>query len=359
MNESRIRRELLKRFSEILPIPGLRLKNRVAEPRGGNPAVDLRLDLVYRGKPVVLLCDIKAQIRSISIQDALDRLKPSRKGLNRAFPCLVAPYISDDFRKRLKEGEVFFMDLSGNVYLNLPGLYVEREGRANQFKGGRRSPGPFADKSSLVARYLFEHPRKYAGVREVAKLCGVSPGAVSLVFGELERLGYIVRDDKARAKLVRYRELLEDWVSFYRMKRQQELSFYWHRRDLEEMFSFLRSHKAPRGMRLVLSVHAGARLVAPFSNFQGMHAYVEGARGPEAAVHYWQKALGLSPVERGANVFLRIPSYRHSALFGARKIRGLEVVSDVQLYLDLRAFPARGEEQAEHVLQKAILPRFE
>ena len=37
-----------------------------------------------------------------------------------------------------------------------------------------------------------------------------------------------------------------------------------------------------------------------------------------------------------------------------RKIRDVNVVSDIQLYVDLFTYPARGQEQAEKLLEKSF-----
>jgi len=48
------------------------------------------------------------------------------------------------------------------------------------------------------------------------------------------------------------------------------------------------------------------------------------------------------------------PYYRNSAFYDGRRIDGLPVVSDIQLYLDLYGYPVRGREQAEHLFQKRL-----
>jgi hypothetical protein len=45
-------------------------------------------------------------------------------------------------------------------------------------------------------------------------------------------------------------------------------------------------------------------------------------------------------------------------LYGAQKVDGATVVSDVQLYLDLAGYKGRGEEAAEFILDKRLRPRW-
>ena len=90
-------------------------------------------------------------------------------------------------------------------------------------------------------------------------------------------------------------------------------------------------------------------------NYEGLHAY---ARDQEV-IDELTRAFKMRPAEKGANVFLLRPYYKEFVFFGARNIKGVEVVSDVQLYLDLKHFPVRGEEQAENLLRRVIAPSME
>ena len=65
------------------------------------------------------------------------------------------------------------------------------------------------------------------------------------------------------------------------------------------------------------------------------------------------EALKLKPVEFGGNVYLVTPS-DEGVLFDAQQVRRLNLVSNLQLYLDLFNYPMRGREQAEHLREKVM-----
>jgi hypothetical protein len=92
---------------------------------------------------------------------------------------------------------------------------------------------------------------------------------------------------------------------------------------------------------------AGASFVAPFVRFSDVSFYLKS--GGEQLV----KELDLRPVTSGANVVILDP-YDEGVFSGTRVIRGVRVVSDVQLFVDLYNNPARGQEQAEAVFDKVI-----
>src|SRR5208337_5090797 len=108
-------------------------------------------------------------------------------------------------------------------YISDPGLlHIEREGRPNMFVDSQVSSNIFADKRSLVLRYLFAHPKELSGVREIAENCGANPGGVSVTLKLLEETGYIARNHQGQSKLIRWRELLEDWAAYYKVRKRSE-----------------------------------------------------------------------------------------------------------------------------------------
>lgn len=347
----------LKRSFGDMGILGLDLE-QVKEP--GRPlGADLEVDVRYGGKELRLLCEVKSDARSITVEKAISQLEQymrQRGGQKNAKPCLVVPFLPEAMRSRLRGRGISFIDLSGNIYISDPGLlHIEREGRPNMFVDSQVSGNIFADKRSLVLRYLFAHPNEFSGVREIAGDCGANPGGVSVTLKLLEEAGYIARNHQGRSKLIRWRELLEDWAAYYKVRKQSESRLYWNVQGLDQMIRSLAGLSSASAHGFALTGHAGAHLVAPYVNYEGLHAYVK----DQEVADELATAFKMRPAEKGANVFLLHPYYRESAFYGVRKINGVDVVSDVQLYLDLKNFPVRGEEQAENLLRRVIAPSME
>lgn len=55
-------------------------------------------------------------------------------------------------------------------------------------------------------------------------------------------------------------------------------------------------------------------------------------------------------MEKGGNVSMVLP-YDEGVFYGVNQVDGVNVVSKVQLYIDLFNYPAQGEEAAEIVLR--------
>ena len=82
-----------------------------------------------------------------------------------------------------------------------------------------------------------------------------------------------------------------------------------------------------------------------------LFSYIDGSIEDIAA------ALQLKKVESGANVTLLQP-YDDGVFYGLRNIGGTNVVSDIQLYLDLKAYKGRGEDAAQAIFEKRIKPKW-
>jgi hypothetical protein len=70
--------------------------------------------------------------------------------------------------------------------------------------------------------------------------------------------------------------------------------------------------------------------------------------------------MGLSPegAEHRADVYVRVPAFRES-VFRASVVRdGVPVADILQVWLDVGAHPARGEEQAEEIRHRVLAPIF-
>ena len=98
-----------------------------------------------------------------------------------------------------------------------------------------------------------------------------------------------------------------------------------------------------------MTVLAGAALIAPYVRPVDIHMYV-----PEiGSAKELARALDLKPIPRGGNVKLVIPS-DEGVFYQSQITDGVRVVSDVQLYVDLFNYPARGEEAAQAVYNRIL-----
>jgi hypothetical protein len=140
--------------------------------------------------------------------------------------------------------------------------------------------------------------------------------------------------------------LLEEWSQNYTYRRNQVTEFYTLLDAAEfehRLGEFCQREKLPYG----LTGFSGAARLAPMVRYQRVMAYVQ------ADLDQLTDSLEIKPVTSGANVNLLIP-YDEGVFYGKREQGGLQVVTPVQIHLDLKGVRGRGQEAAEVILDEVI-----
>jgi hypothetical protein len=118
----------------------------------------------------------------------------------------------------------------------------------------------------------------------------------------------------------------------------------------EEIIEKAAAARIPDDVPYALGLHAGANLIDPYSVYKEVHIYAEN----KEVIDWFMEKMKLREAEEGANLIFLLPYYKHSVSYGKQRIKGVWVVSDLQLYLDLHNYPIRGLEQAEHLYEKRL-----
>lgn len=326
------------------------------QPGDGLPdqLIEVRLP---NGKRGCVIAEFKANSRSSPIQSSVAQLRDHLSSMKRpnVFPLIFSWHFGKPMREWLQAQEFWFADLSGNRHFKAPGLLVDREVAEKAAAIPKSQPSLFADRSSLILRYLLPRPPEALGVREFARKVNLSQAAVSVGLRRLAEMGYL-EYRRGELRLLDREGLLEEWVSFYRsrFRHQRQSRYYIHARNADAIISLARSHASPKD-GYALSLHAGASLVAPFAQFREVHLYRE--PNPARAKALLDR-LGAGPADNEANLVILEPFYKSSVFFDVQVRRRVRVVSDLQLYLDLRCFPQRGLEQAEVILERRLRPSW-
>jgi DNA-binding Lrp family transcriptional regulator len=200
---------------------------------------------------------------------------------------------------------------------------------------------------------MLKSPKQRWGIRELAEKIGLNPGYVSRMAKSLDESGYAARAN-GKISLRAPKEILDDWVRSYDLKRNEHHRFFMLAPDVKSILRRLREINVPPKVKYALSVQAGAGLVAPHAVYKEVHLYLKTPN----AIGFFQEALDLKAADQGANLVLMLPYYKHSVFYDSREIEELRVVSDIQLYLDLHGYPVRGREQAEHLYDRRLKMLF-
>ena len=250
---------------------------------------------------------------------------------------------------------VNLFDLAGNVYLRTSLLHYERIETKNPFVKKPTLREIFAPVSSRLIRVLLLDPNKKWFVSELAEEADVS---LALAYRIVEKLLEDKLLEKATGREVVVKspgELLDRWTqakqadSSYATSLKNRYTFYSHKQEVQAILETI--VRDNQNLKYALSFFTGAYLIAPFvTTLTKVQMYIANSEDLDT----WRRILDLTPVDRGGNVEI-FPPYDKGVFYGMQSVPfdaqndTIQVVSNVQLYLDLINNPARGEEQAKHI----------
>lgn len=203
----------------------------------------------------------------------------------------------------------------------------------------------FAGRSANILRVLLvSHPKTW-DLRSLANEAKTSLSWTSEVAKTLIQERLALRESaRSELKLMAPLDLLRRWAAVHNFAANTKFVEYYSKE--EDISKFFDQFRGKTGPEYAVTGLAGALLVAPYVRPTNVHVYVKSVED----VKKWAELLGLMPVEDNGNVKFAIAEDA-GVFYGSRDVGGLRVVSDVQLYVDLLNYPARGEEATQALLK--------
>ncbi len=407
--------EILQALRDNQPFKGLgdvRAENVIEPPGEAAGEFDAQFDLRFADMNVKAYVEAKTSCTPKQIEQIvpwLSRMKAVRR--DAAF-ALLCPALSSRSQALCLEKRIDFIDLAGNISINVPGkLLIQRTGQnAPEKVDAPFYRDPFSGKSSRILRVLLEKPRPstLSGIAEELKSetqrapCPalnfeVSAGLVSRVLRSLEEQLLIIRKPMTREldqdlpgrkkegvgarrnpiAVPEPKRLLDAWAEKYKER------FRWNLRKavtLQNPFGAdIKSVQAGLSNIYYASRHvfdpvpadvvagstevqqpplcyaftsaAATSVTAPFVEVDVIDLFI----ADKAAAGGLQKAI----TGPGTGPELRvIPPYDEGVFLYASQVDGVPIVSDIQAYLDLYARGGRDLKQADYLFEKRIAPAW-
>ncbi len=349
---------LITLISEALnTLPEVQVKSVVlAAPfcPGSEIRADFEVRLEVRGHPLRLLIVEK---NYASPRDVLSFARKLHASLpdSEATPCLpmlIAPALPMSSREILREQQIAYGDSGGSLYLPFAGalFYIDKPVP----KSARRNTrNVYKGKAAHVLHTLLHAPDRAWHVNEMALEAGVFPSTVHDVFQILEEHLWVERRGKGPEGVRLLRDpgaILNAWREEYSLKQYDVRSFYGWSQTPAGLRAALDSAMEEAKAEYTLTLSSGAELVAPFVTTVEKLSVLVSETMPFSLI---SDRLKLEPVEEGANIHFYLSKTRAPFLY-RRRVQEVWVASDIQLYLDLWASPARGKEQAEHLRKEKL-----
>jgi hypothetical protein len=129
---------------------------------------------------------------------------------------VVAENIFPTLKKQLRDGGIAYLDAAGNIFYDTKNQYVWIEGNKIEKRQEKKKNRAFTKAGlRVVFQLLLNEETLNQPYREIAAMAGVALGNIKHVFDGLKELGFILRLDKNRMKLLKKRELLDRWIDGY------------------------------------------------------------------------------------------------------------------------------------------------
>lgn len=296
---------------------------------------------------VALIVETKKQLTPktvISIAERRHWLPPDSVLL------VCCPFIPARVAEVLKEQKISYIDQAGNCLLVTSGLFLHIQGRPNRSTAKTTSIDPFSKKSSRIIRTLLSEPNAEWQVQQLAKESKVSIGLTSKVKQLLVEEAYL--EERNRLLNLRVPEkLLKDWSKAYQPQATPLQIFCMYKAPQSEksIAQWCEKNDIP----YALTQLAAAWRYSPMVRYERSVIYIDKAIAVSGKLSDLLNCIEAKEVDTGANCTLWLTD--DSAVFvGAKRYDGVNVVSPIQLYLDLKSLPGRGEEAADEIYEKEL-----
>lgn len=328
-------------------MPAFKIKRIIHRPKIKGAIPDMVIDTEMAGKRRKLIIEVKSRGFPSQILQAIPVLLKAAANIKNSYPIFISDFVSRKGASICKENNIGYIDLAGNCYVDLKGVYIEKVGEEQIERSRSILKKLFSPKATRIIRAFLEEPKRLWGIKELSQTFEVALGYTHEVIDKLLKQGYIIRNEKKRIRLSRPAELLDDWAGQYRISPAAIHSYYSPIKNTQELMEKIANTLKRNKVVYGFTLHAGASLVAPFMRFNDVHFYYLG--DPKKIV----QQLGLEEIEFGGTVHL-IEPYEEGIFYRKQTIEGKDVICNTQLYLDLNQYPARGKEQADFLRRERI-----
>ena len=326
------------------------ISNAAHGPTRGTCDLAIELAPTAGGRAIRLVVEAQERVSPLLAIGILQRMaESSAKGV----PTLCSRVISERVADLCRSQGVSYLDEAGNCQLSAPGFFLQVEGRKPVRAAKQAEVDPFAIKSSRIARVLLGSPQRGWQVQELADEAQVSLGLVAKVKRAILEQAFVEERDR-RLHLRDPQGLLEAWATAYESSGERVAVYVMQKAGEAERR--IARWCAEKAVRLALTDLAGAWRLAPTVRYHQSTVYLE-SKDDANVVNNLVQHLGAKRVDSGANLVLLVPKDPF-VLYQSRKIDDIDVASPVQLYLDLRKQPGRGEEAAQEILKREIMPTW-
>lgn len=313
-----------------------------------------RADLLLQAPDVAFAVEWKSAGDPANVGAAIRMLvaleQPRGRRAMPLVPVVAVPFMGETGRRMCADAGLSWIDLSGNGWIEAPGLRIRMLGQPNRFASRGRPADVFAPRSSRVVRALLMQPDRAFTQSELVAVTGVDKGRVSRLVRRLEAMELLAREGPRSVRVKDPAVALDAWREAYELGRHDIRRGHVAVRDADELVRRIAESSPPPSDRWALTGLAAAWRLTHHALFRLVTILV--AHHPSDD---WLRGVGFREEARGANLWIVRPSDA-AALDGATEVQGVPCAHPLQVYLDLKAHPERAREAADE-LRRLLLDR--
>lgn len=341
-------------------------EGELARESAARPDVIMVID--FAGTTVTIYGELKSQVTPRIVRELAPWLARVKELNPSKIYALICPYLSPTNQMYCLNNGIDFIDLSGNVSIQIPGkIWIQRLNCPNLYRTSQLVRNPFSGSSSRVIRVLLQNPNAIWSNSRIEEelsneskrwrrpnLFAISQSTISKTIQSLEE-EVLVRRDGRKIVTPDPRQLLFRWAEKYREIWKREKRKSWISKnpigfDIEESCRGLKNEF--EGFEPLYTGSAAANLVAPFVNIDRFDIFIIDPSVSEM-LRGWSVDQGVGPD------FQFVEPYDQGVLMYARQKKGVTIASDIQIYLDCYARGGRDAKQAEYLFTKVIETRWQ
>lgn len=197
---------------------------------------------------------------------------------------------------------------------------------------------PFRGKASFVTRELLANPLQVWTGHGLAKKRGLSQAWVNRILDFFVNQRLVQREAKghqSQTRLLTTKNILKKWVHAYNIEQNPHYLFYQPTGD--PLQTLIAAHKK-ENFSYALTGYAAANLIKETTHHAPPMIYIWPKNPPETfdgLIRKLENIYGFIPVTKQANIILLKPIQKEAVFFEAFSLKNKELVSAVQLFLDL------------------------
>jgi len=364
--------EALRNQTPVRDLAGVSISDVREQPQ---QPFDISFELRSGANQVQVLGEIKPNFSPRLLEEIapwIQRLKSLRGDVAVA---VIAPVLSLQAQAYCVQNGIDFMDLAGNVFINVPGKFtlqrsgMRARGIATPDSGEQRTINVFSGRTSRIVRVLLEKPRSWTITDIARELTAesvrfretvpdiqvdfeISLGSVSKAIASLEDQ-LLVRRRGADIVVPEPSRLLQQWAEKYKERYRWRLrrSFQTPNPFGRDLQSINQGLEQLASTKYAFSGAIAASVDAPFVDIDVIDIFLASTE-TDAKLRSLKSQPGIGPVLRF------IYPYDDGVFMYSKRTGKALVVSGVQAYLDLYARGGRDLKQAEFLLSNSIQPRW-